>query len=375
MTGNRKMIRKQALKRLVLTGVGNIGSSLIPHLARLSGVGQVTIIDRDIYEQKNLMVQAILPGDVGRAKAAVQARRLRRINPSLEVQALQVDLHDIPLGELRADVILACLDSREARRVINQTAWRLGVPWIDAGISADHGLFARVTVYIPASDTPCLECAWDERDYARLEHAQPCVPGVVHAAPTNAPASLGALAAALQAIECQKVLEGDWEHTLKTRQMIFDVQHHAYCLTNFRRNAHCRFDHGIWQIRVISRKPREITFGQIFDAENLAVGSKGWIRAEGRPFVRKLQCSQCGRTRKTLALRGRLSHRQTVCRGCRKRMEPIGFDMVDRLDLTSVAKQVLSCPLSFFGFRRGDVFSIGPVHGGEIHFEIGGNRQ
>ena len=375
MSATTKINSKQRPKRLVIAGVGNIGSALIPHLARLRGVEQVTIIDHDVYEQKNLLGQNILLHDVGLAKVAVQARQLRRINPSLKVRALQADLHDVPLGLFRADVILACLDSREARRIVNQAAWHLGIPWIDAGISTENGLLARVTVYVPAPDAPCLECTWDERDYVWLEKSQPCLGGPVKAAPTNAPASLGALAAAMQAIECRKLLEGDLEHALSGQQVLLDVQSHTHRVTSFRMNPHCRFNHSVWQVRNIGRGPGGITFAQVLDSASLPIRTGGWVRVEGRPFVRRLQCPRCGRSRKTLGLLGRLYERHLRCKDCKQAMEPVGFEMTDRLDLASVGEKVLVRPLSRMGFRRGDVFSVGLVDGEEIHYEIDGDGK
>jgi len=111
--------RKRRARHVLVAGAGNIGSSLIPHLARLPGIGEVTIIDRDGYEPGNLGQADITPRDVGQAKAAVQARRLRRLDPSLRVRAVRADLHELPLGMFRADLILAALDSKEARRVVN----------------------------------------------------------------------------------------------------------------------------------------------------------------------------------------------------------------------------------------------------------------
>jgi len=51
-------------------------------------VGGVTVIDKDVYEASNLLTQDITPRDVGRLKARVQARRLRRVNAALRVTAI-----------------------------------------------------------------------------------------------------------------------------------------------------------------------------------------------------------------------------------------------------------------------------------------------
>jgi len=113
---------------------GNIGSHLVPHLGRLPGIERVTLVDPDNYERRNLWSQDITPGAIGRSKARVQARRLQRINPQLRVEAIASAVEDVPLGRLRCDLILACLDSRRARQTVNEVAWRLGIPWIDAGV-------------------------------------------------------------------------------------------------------------------------------------------------------------------------------------------------------------------------------------------------
>ncbi len=176
-------------KRVVVVGVGNIGSHLVPHLGRFPGIGRVTLIDPDIYEAKNLMSQDITPRDVKLSKASAQARRLRRINPDLQVHAIQDSVENVPMGQLRCDLILACLDSKGARRYTNQLAWRLGVPWIDSGVAGDD-LLARVNVYLPGAHAGCLECAWNEGDYEVLEQTYPCQddgkasPGAPY--PTNA---------------------------------------------------------------------------------------------------------------------------------------------------------------------------------------------
>ena len=366
---------KRRPKHVLVAGVGNIGSSLIPHLARLPDVGAVTIVDRDIYEASNVCQADIAPGDVGSAKAGVQTRRLRRLSPSLHVRPVRADLHDIPLGMFRVDYILAALDSREARRVVNEAAWRLGVPWVDAGINADGGLMARVTVYLPASNTPCLECAWADTDYDLLEQSHPCQRGIVHGAPTNAPASLGALAAALQALELQKLLDGDRAHALCGRQVLVDARHHTSIVSGFRRNPACRFDHGIWQVKNIKQGPNDVTLNHIIDSHSQKPGPHGrtWFRVEGRPFARRFQGPLCGRTQETLCLLGRTPPRRGAC--CGRPMEPVGFDMVDRLDLTSLDRRTLALPLTRLGLRKHDVLTVGSADGDESHYEIGGDRR
>src|SRR5688500_13799194 len=141
-------------KRVIVAGAGNTGSHVLGHLARDPLVGEIVVVDFDSYSKSNLVSQAIERHDVGRPKAVVQAERLSRIRgpghrgDRLKAVPLVARLEDVPLGLMRADVILGCLDSRLARRELNRVAWRLGVPWVDCGVQAD-GILARVNAYFP----------------------------------------------------------------------------------------------------------------------------------------------------------------------------------------------------------------------------------
>src|ERR1700722_1710438 len=80
---------KDAGFHLVVAGCGgNIGPQLISLLARMLGIFRLTLVDFDRYEAKNLYSQDITPADLGQTKAKVQSRRVRRINPKLEVIAI-----------------------------------------------------------------------------------------------------------------------------------------------------------------------------------------------------------------------------------------------------------------------------------------------
>ena len=139
-------------RRLTVVGAGGaVGSHVVPLLARLPGVGRITLVDPDRYEARNLAGQDITPADVGHAKVEVQAQRLRARLPGAEVIALAERVEDVAPGWLRADVMLACVDSRRARQVVNERALALGMPWIDAGLGVLPGgsLLARVAVYAP----------------------------------------------------------------------------------------------------------------------------------------------------------------------------------------------------------------------------------
>ncbi|HSB08828.1 MAG TPA: ThiF family adenylyltransferase [Blastocatellia bacterium] len=357
-------------KRVVVVGAGgNIGSHLVSHLARMSGLDCITLIDRDVYELANLRSQDITPGDVGKFKAHVQALKLRRINRAIQVNAVAEAVERVPLGRLRAAAILACLDSRIARQHVNQFAWRLGVPLIDAGVEPGS-LLARINVYVPGPEHPCLECAWDDRDYQALEQTYACRGATTSAPPTNAPSSLGALAASLQAIECQKILSGHHGLVAVSRQVLVDASHHRHFVTAFRRNSNCRFaGHEVWRIEKLDHSPREMTV-----ADALTLGRRngsGVLRIEGKPFATRLTCPSCGEGRRIFALECSLGRSKRRCGRCGSRTVANGFDLLEELDGSTLKTAVRNRSLWSLGLRSAEIFTI-RHDDAELHYELSG---
>jgi molybdopterin/thiamine biosynthesis adenylyltransferase len=362
-------------KRVVVIGAGgNIGSHLVPHLARMGIVGSVTLIDRDRYEARNLTAQDAGLRDVGRSKARVQARRLHHVNPTLHVDAIADSVENLPLGSLRGDVILTCLDSRVSRQYVNQAACRLGVPWIDAGVLGDQWL-ARIDVYLPGGEAACLECPWSEGDYeaAALERGYPCAGGAGSLAPTRAASSLGALAASLQAIECGKLLNGAREQSLIGRQLVMDAGNHRQHLTALRRNPGCRMpDHEPWRIRRLGAEALQLTIADAFDlaGEVAAPRDALSLSVAGRAFSRALRCRRCGQRRAVLRLQ-RGHHSSTPpCPHCGEALHATGFDSLDALLLAELPRRALRRSLRSLGLRPHEVFTV-RGRSWEAHFEIG----
>jgi molybdopterin/thiamine biosynthesis adenylyltransferase len=344
-------------KSMLVAGAGNIGSQLMGSLARMPELGRVVLVDRDVYEARNVMNQDILPGDVGKPKVLVQARRLAEIRPSLEVNAIHAPLETLPLGAWRVDLIAACLDSRAARQAVNERAWRLGVPWVDSGVLGSEWL-ARVNVYVPAYDTPCLECAWSGEDYAALEQEYPCGPANAPA-PNGASPELGALAAALLALECRKMLSGETACAAVGRQVTLNARWHQFSVTSFRRNPRCRFDHAAWRIEPLPCHARGTRI-----ADLLALAET--VRVPGQRFVRRLVCSACCGEKRLFHLDGSLDAAVRRCGACRRPMTAPGFDIVECLD-RDLPRNVLNQTLEETGLRCGDL-----LQAGDRYFEIAG---
>lgn len=331
-------------KHVVVVGAGGlIGSHFVQHLGRIPGVRRVTLIDPDTYELANLAEQAILPDDVGKPKVRVQAARLAASDKPIEIEALPYAVEDVPLADLRGDAIVSCLDSRQARQAVNQIAWHLDVPWVDSGVLGAL-MLARVNVYLPAPDSPCIECAWSRDDYDALEQEYPC--GAVTSSPTRSTSALGGLAASLAAIECQKILEAQLAQTAAGRQVTIDARWHKLEVTSFRRNPACRFRHEIWRIDRLRCDPGVLTVRE-------AVESWGSLGVAGHRFVRELACPKCGRNQAVYGL----NRPKRRCAVCGRRMASPAFDSRDLLDAGS-PDEFLCRTLEAVGVRAGDVVRV-----------------
>ena len=349
------------LVTVIVVGLGNSGSHVVSHLARLVEVGRLVLIDPDTYGESNRRSQSIGCDDIGRAKADVQAALARRINPGLAVSGLAESVEDVPLGWLRGELICACLDSRSARQYVNESARKLGVPWIDAGVEPGNWL-ARVNVYEPGREAPCLECAWDQRDYDALPQRYPCA-SIEPGPATAAPSSLGALAASLQAVEGQKLLSGRKADAVVGAQVLIDARTYHLYRTMMRRNPTCRLSHD----DPIEITPVDSTVGQLTVPDMLALtldaGTGGssdvGLEVPMHSWASRQLCMECGRATDGPRLQRSLAR----CTACDGPVTASGFDLFDELAGDLVAPAGAPPTLEVLGLRNHDVVGIGqPGH-------------
>jgi molybdopterin/thiamine biosynthesis adenylyltransferase len=369
-------------KQVVLIGCGgNVGSHVVDHLGRLDNVGRVTLVDPDRYESKNLRTQNIVPADVGRPKATVQADRLHRVNPHLDIRAFVDSVENVPLGCLNGDVILAAVDSKRARQVINEIARRLDLPWLDSGVEGER-LFARVTVYFPGREEACLECRWAS-EYEDLETSYPCTPDGTpdsdatpsgKAPATNAPSSLGALAASLLVIECRKVLAGESRYEGGGYEVFMEADYHNLYPTRLQVNPECRVqEHRSGSIKPLSgfeTRSIDSTLGELLRSEITTGESEATdddaprLRVVGQRFITNLTCEDCGHRRSYVKLRVSLkSDGSYKCDRCGGEMIATGFDTTDELDGARLSTPTAGRTLRSVGIRDGDVVCVSRRHG------------
>ncbi len=146
--------------KVMVVGAGALGNEVIKNLA-LMGVGHIFIVDFDTIEFANLSRSILFrESDTGRKKAEVAAARAKEINPNVHVQYFHGDITTaLGLGVFRRmDVIIGCLDNREARLAVNRFSYWINKPWVDGAIQEFFGL-ARV--FIPGEGA-CFECTLTE---------------------------------------------------------------------------------------------------------------------------------------------------------------------------------------------------------------------
>jgi PRTRC genetic system ThiF family protein len=128
-----------------LLGAGGNGSKLLVglknlHLA-LTALG-VVLADGDAVSESNLVRQAFFPSDVGQNKAVILINRLN-LSYGLEWQAYP-HFGDERMLSSTVDLVVSCVDTRAARRVIHGTltqSYNRTSYWLDLGNTRDTGQF------------------------------------------------------------------------------------------------------------------------------------------------------------------------------------------------------------------------------------------
>lgn len=141
----------------MVVGCGALGNEVLKNLV-LFGIEHIVIVDFDTIEPSNLTRSILFrktDAETHQFKTFVAAKRLREINPSVQVLPLTGDIcHNVGLGLLRRmDVVIGCVDNRWARYCLNRLCMRAGIPWVDGGID---GLEGTARVFIPGKN--CYAC-------------------------------------------------------------------------------------------------------------------------------------------------------------------------------------------------------------------------
>lgn len=134
--------------RVAVIGLGGLGGTVTEILARI-GVGNLTLVDGDCFDDSNLNRQLFSSVDVlGRKKAEVAAERVAAVNPAVMMRTIAGFFTTSNGAEIVADVCIAvdCLDSIQARFELEKTCRESNIPMVSAAIGGTSG---QVTVIYP----------------------------------------------------------------------------------------------------------------------------------------------------------------------------------------------------------------------------------
>ena len=143
---NRKTITPQ--NQLVLfrstvavVGCGGLGGFLVEELLR-AGVGNIIVIDPDIFEEHNLNRQIYATmNNLGEPKVAAAALRASEINPAANIIPIQEVLSAENGSELlkKSQLVLDALDSISVRMNLADLCEQLGIPLVHGSVAGWYG--------------------------------------------------------------------------------------------------------------------------------------------------------------------------------------------------------------------------------------------
>lgn len=113
----RGVTRPWGEKRVMVVGVGGIGSYVVPPLVRM-GCEHVALVDYDNVESANVGTQDVYEGNVGLAKVHAVGDRARALSEDVEVRTWSEAWKVGMLEEYDPHVLVLSVDSIEARQEI-----------------------------------------------------------------------------------------------------------------------------------------------------------------------------------------------------------------------------------------------------------------
>jgi adenylyltransferase/sulfurtransferase len=358
---------KLAAARVLVVGAGALGNEVLKNLAML-GVGHVHIIDYDEIEESNLTRSILFRSrDRGRPKAEVAAETLRDINPDIAVYPVLGNvITDVGLGLFAdADVVIGCLDNREARLWVNRSCWKVGTPWIDGGIQEISGV---AKVFVPP-DGACYECAMTENDYKLISLHYSCpllkhediLAGKVPTAPT-----IASMIGGLQTQEALKLIHG--MSVASGSAMIFNGVANSFYTTKFQHKETC-MSHDTWPAPVELKLSAANTGCELLAAAREHVPGEGPLTLSlDRDLVVSVDCPDCGTSRSVMRPRQLVKAREAMCAKCSKPARPIMVHGVAD-DSPLAARRLLD-----LGIPRYDIVRVAS-HTSEGFFLLAGDRD
>lgn len=127
------MLKKIQSKKIIVFGVGGVGSYALEALVR-AGIRNVAMVDDDVVEPSDLnRMAAALQSTVGRQKTDAMEGRLKDINPEVTIQKVDQRMNADSISGFslaQYDYVIDAIDEMPEKLILIETAVKAGVPII-----------------------------------------------------------------------------------------------------------------------------------------------------------------------------------------------------------------------------------------------------
>jgi molybdopterin/thiamine biosynthesis adenylyltransferase/DNA-binding transcriptional regulator YhcF (GntR family) len=300
--------------KVMIVGAGALGNEVAKNLA-LMGVGNLLILDFDVIEAANLSRSVLFRDrDRDRPKAEIAAARLRELNPDIQIQYLNGDVRtQVGLGLFRRmDVVISCLDNREARLSVNRFCYALNIPWVDGAI---HEFLGLLRVFIPGEGA-CFECTLTEqarRDIS-LRYSCPLLAranillGKVPTTPT-----IASIIGAMQAQEALKLIHG---FPVEAGKVVhFNGMTNQMHTTSYVRREDCESHWAYGDIVELDKRAEGTTLMELLQIARGDLGPEAVLELD-QELVLSLECRGCETSEVVMQPLSEVSFDAAHCPGC-----------------------------------------------------------
>ena len=357
---------KIAAAKVLIVGAGALGNEVLKNLALL-GLGNIHLLDFDEVKDHNLTRSVLFRArHEGQSKAIVAAEMAGELNPDCNITPQHGDvLTDIGLGLVRdCDLVICCVDNREARLWINRMCWKSNTPWIDGGIQEINGV---AKVFVPPYGS-CYECAMTENDYRLISLRYSCPllkqediqQGKVPTAPT-----IASIVGGLQVQEALKLI-----HDLPTAEgtaLVFNGAANKFYQTRFPKREDC-LSHETYENIVELELGADSTVERLFKTlaesgvEGVTQDKSEFRLLLDRDFLTEMECRSCGGKKEVYQPICKVGSSEGLCTECREPLNPKTTCEIEAG--TSLANR----KLSELGVPSYDIVKV--VAGDSVHFVL-----
>lgn len=348
---------KLLASKVLVVGAGALGNEVLKNLALL-GVGHILVVDFDEIEDSNLTRSVLFrASDRGKSKAEIAAARTRDMNPDCKVIGINSDIMKLGLGVFRdVDLVLGCLDNREARLWVNRQCWKVTRPWIDSAIQELMGV---VKLFVPP-DSSCYECAMTEMDYRLINLRYSCpllkrediLEGKTPTTPT-----ISSIAAGLQTQEALKMLHGS--KVQDGSALIFNGTGNTFYSTQFVRREDCLSHLTYREVKDLPVRSN-YTLKTFFEAVRHQLKLPDPIELIlDRELLLRFACRTCGHSEEVMRLLMDVTVRQGLCPQCQTPM------LADTTHLLTPDSKMEKYTLDRLGVPAYDIVRV--RSGGAVH--------